>query len=58
MINTGDSVANARIISEFIMKEGYTAEHPATAPEIGKQFGIHPSHVRGCVNMARCILPS
>ena len=47
------SVSHTRMISDFIQQEAFTAENPVTAPAIAEKFKLHPSHVRGCINLAR-----
>ena len=47
------TVSMSRNIAEYIEREKFTPEHPATAPQIATQFHIHPSIVRSCINLAR-----
>ena len=47
------SVSHTRMISDFIQQEAFTAENPVVAPAIDEKFKLHPSHVRGCINLVR-----
>lgn len=50
-----DSISYSRRITEYIQSHEFTSERPVTAPELGRVFGVHPSFIRGCVNLSRCL---
>lgn len=47
------SISLSRNIAEWIEREKFTPENPATAPQIATQFHLHPSVIRACINLAR-----